>query len=170
MKTILIAAISANGMIAEGAQSPVDWTSPTDKHIFKTKTQEAGVVIFGRRTFEIDFRGKPLQGRLNVILTRGKKLENISGQLHFTDGTPTQVLEEIAHLGYTECVIGGGQSVFTSFLNEGCVDEIWLTLEPIVFARGVHFLTDLDTHIRLSLASVERLGEDELLVKYLISK
>ena len=61
-------AITADGMIARDHSHFPDWTCPADKKMFKELTQKAGVVIFGSRTFETI--GKPLGGRLNIVLTR----------------------------------------------------------------------------------------------------
>lgn len=60
-----IAAMSLNRVIGRGSQIP--WHLPEDFKWFKTKTT-GNVVVMGRKTFES--LGKPLPGRLNVVLTR----------------------------------------------------------------------------------------------------
>ena len=69
IKVILIAAISADGKIAERTdQNSLDWTSKEDTRFFIERTKQAGALIMGRKTFESI--GKPLPGRINLILTK----------------------------------------------------------------------------------------------------
>ena len=61
-----IAAMSENRVIGQGNKIP--WHLPEDFKWFK-KTTTGHIVAMGRKTFE-SLGGKPLPGRLNVVLTR----------------------------------------------------------------------------------------------------
>jgi len=170
MKTILVASISINGMIAEDEHSEFSWLSRREENLFETISKEAGVIIFGRRTFEANLSGSPLPDRLNVILTAGKRLENIPGILHFSNGTPDEVLREIEHLGYTTCIVGGGQAVFSSFLNAGLVDTILLTVTPAIFSKGLPFLSEVSHRINPTLEKSSTLQNGEVLLEYSLKR
>jgi dihydrofolate reductase len=60
-----IAAMSRNRVIGKGSAIP--WRIPDEMRWFRKKTL-GGVVVMGRRTFET--LPKPLDGRVNVVLTR----------------------------------------------------------------------------------------------------
>jgi dihydrofolate reductase len=62
---IAIAAMSRNRVIGNGGSIP--WRIPDELRWFR-RTTLGGVVVMGRRTFES--LPKPLDGRLNVVLTR----------------------------------------------------------------------------------------------------
>jgi dihydrofolate reductase len=64
----LIVAAGTNNAI--GKDNQLLWHLPKDLQFFK-KTTWAMPVIMGRKTFE-SLSGKPLQGRLNIIITRQK--------------------------------------------------------------------------------------------------
>ena len=66
-----IAAMSRNRVI--GRAGTIPWHLPEELGWFKQATL-GQVVLMGRRTFD-SFQGRPLPGRLNVVVTRGTKVE-----------------------------------------------------------------------------------------------
>ena len=66
---IMVAAVSANNVIGKDGKIP--WYVPEDLKRFK-KLTSYNPVIMGRKTYEsiIDSFGKPLENRLNIVLTR----------------------------------------------------------------------------------------------------
>lgn len=170
MKTILMAAITIDGKIAKDNSSGVTWSSKEDKKLFSEVTKNAGVVIFGRRTFQIDMKEKPLPNRLNVVLSQSAKYPTKKGVLICMKGKPHEVLGEIESLGYDECVIGGGEMVYSSFMNAGVIDELLLTIVPRIFGKGVSLFSNLEKQPKLTLAEHSPLGTGELLLRYITSK
>ena len=63
----LIAAVSNNGVI--GIENKLPWHIPTDLQFFKKVTLRKPVIM-GRKTY--DSIGRPLPGRLNLIVTRDR--------------------------------------------------------------------------------------------------
>ncbi len=100
----IVVAISDNGVIGKDDWMP--WRLSTDMKRFKALTM-GNPVIMGRKTF--DSIGKPLPGRLNIVITRNREWS--------VDGVKTanslQDAIELAQKGPKNageiCVIGGGQ-------------------------------------------------------------
>ena len=65
MDTAIIAARSLNGIIGNGSSIP--WRVKGEQAMFKKITM-GGILIMGRKTF--DAIGRPLPGRLTIIITR----------------------------------------------------------------------------------------------------
>jgi dihydrofolate reductase len=65
----LIAAVARNGVI--GKRGGLPWYLPEDLKMFRKRTVGSPVVM-GRRTFDalLAMRGKPLDGRSNIVITR----------------------------------------------------------------------------------------------------
>lgn len=70
----LIAAVSINGVIGKDGKLP--WHIPEDLKRFKEITR-GKAVLMGRKTFEsiIEYLGKPLPERKNIVITRQKNYE-----------------------------------------------------------------------------------------------
>ena len=60
-----IAAVAENGVIGRGLEIP--WHIPEDFKHFKAATM-GGIIVMGRRTWE-SFKGRPLPGRENVVVS-----------------------------------------------------------------------------------------------------
>ena len=165
IKIVLIAAVSADGKIAErGDQSSLDWTSKEDTQFFVKRTKEAGVVIMGRKTFETI--GRPLKERLTIVMTsllEGKTSQE--GVLEYTTASPKEILADLDSRGYKEAAICGGSSVYGQFLKEGLVDELFLTIEPVLFGSGVPLASGFD-RINMQLVDVTHLGNCAVLLHY----
>ena len=170
IKVILIAAISADGKIAERAdQKSLDWTSKEDLKFFIERTKQAGVVIMGRKTFETI--GKPLKGRLNVIMTSdpNRRIDSATlaevGVIEYTSNPPGEIIKDLETRGYTEVAICGGSSIYGQFLKERLVDELFLTVEPVLFGSGVPLASNFD-RINLELLDSIKLGERAMLLHF----
>ncbi len=163
MKVILIMAMTVDGMIARHSSHFPDWTCSADKRMFKKISQQAGVVIMGRRTF--DTIGKPLPGRLNVVMTRHPEQFDTMENLVFSNESPEKLLAGLAARGYQEVALTGGAYINTLFIRAGCIDEFILTLSPKMFGQGISLFSetiDLD----LKLLDVHRLEEQTLVLRY----
>ncbi len=165
-----------DGRIARSSDHFPDWTGKEDKKLFVKLTKEAGVLIMGSKTY--DTIGKPLPGRLNVILTRDRdrikneklkiKKEEKEGLL-FTDQSPREILKNLEAENYDQVVLAGGAQINTLFLQENLIDEIHVTISPIIFGSGLGLFTD-EIACELQLRSCEKLGEDLIYAQYLVKK
>lgn len=163
MKTFLIAAISANGMIAETAdQTSTDWTSKEDLAFFVSKTKEARVMIMGRKTFETI--GRPLKDRLMVVMTRGQGGEAMDG-VEYSNKSPREILADVEARGFEQAAICGGSEIYSMFLREGLVDELFLTVEPVLFGSGVPLATNF-ARLNLELLEMRALNAQAILFHY----
>ncbi|MBU4315319.1 dihydrofolate reductase family protein [Patescibacteria group bacterium] len=166
MNVLLIAAISVDGRIAKVSDQLADWTSKEDKRFFVSKTKESGVLIMGRKTY--DTIGRPLPNRLNIVMTRDfDASKNIEGLLEYTQKSPCELIADLQSRGYESVVIGGGASIYSTFLREGLVTDLYLTVESLLFGSGVSIVDDIDK-IQLDLQSVEKIGEQSVLLHYKI--
>lgn len=164
MKVIMIAVLSANGKISRIGSSKIDWGSKADLEWFKRKTKEIGLVICGRKTFET-FRG-PLKGRINVVMTH-KPIDTNSEDLIYTSDLPQRIIQNLEDKGYTQMAVIGGREIFTLFIKENLIDELYLTYEPI-FINGIDLL-EVQKDVKMKLLGLEMLGED-FVVHYKIQK
>lgn len=169
MKVVLLMAITVDGKIAKHTTHPATWTSKADKKVFIEATKSAGVIIMGQTTY--DTIGRPLPGRLNVVMNpKPDTLENILGTLEFTNTQPMELLKELEARGFGTVIIGGGSTINGLFLNQGLLDEVWLTIEPRLFGEGLSLFRGADVNVELQLLEVMKLDENVLQVRYRIIK
>ncbi|MDP2631532.1 MAG: dihydrofolate reductase family protein [Candidatus Uhrbacteria bacterium] len=164
MKVELIAAISVDGKIAESKDQLADWTSKEDKRFFVAKTKEAGVLVMGRTTYETI--GRPLPDRLNIVMTRDTSgLEGREGELEYTSASPSEILDDLKVRGFETVVIAGGAQIYSLWLREGLITDLYLTVEPVLFGSGVSLVDNVPAQ-RLELVSSEPIGSQAVLLHY----
>ncbi|MRG91931.1 RibD family protein [Polyangium spumosum] len=78
------------------------------------------------------------------------------------------LLVALAERGARELLVEGGRGVITSFLREGLVDRLVVTVAPLVIGEGIEAVGDLGTRkldqaLRLELRRVLHVGGDVLL-------
>lgn len=116
----LICAMTLKGVI--GNKGTMPWQLRRDMARFKKLTMGSAVVM-GPRTFESI--GKPLPGRLNIILTTNRKIQAPPNVLIAHD--PKQALELAAIREYAEFFAIGGATVYTSFLSLPQAEHLFIT-------------------------------------------
>jgi len=112
LKIILIAAVAKNNVIGRST-GEMPWHSKEDFQHFK-QTTLGFPIIMGRKSFES--LGKPLKGRLNIILTKNSKLkEKFEEIMIFNSLEQAYEYCEVAN-NEKIFVIGGGQ-IFKQAIN-----------------------------------------------------
>ena len=162
--------MTADGFIAKSVdQSPMEWSSSADKEIIVKKTKEGGAIIMGLSTYKTI--GKPLPGRLNMIMTYSPEAENnIENQLEYTNKQPSELLKYLSDKGFSEVILGGGTAINSLFLKAGLVDELQITIEPLLFGGGLTLFKDLDLDIKLELLEMKDLGSNVINLRYKVLK
>lgn len=174
MKVILQMCITADGKIGRTSDHLADWTSKEDKQLFVAVTKRAGVMIMGAKTYSTI--GRPLPDRLILVMSYDAESEqSIPGQVEFVKGDPADILASLEARGFKECVIAGGATINGLFLAAGLIDEMILTVEPVVFGSGLPLFGEVggapfaqDT--KLHLLSVDRLNETVVSLHYKVIK
>ena len=166
MLVFLIAAISANGLIAKDPNKPsTSWTSPEDKQFFVSRTKQAGVCVFGSKTYATF--GRPLKDRLNIIYTSKPKKIKPAPNLQTTKLPPNKLINDLRSKNYHQVAICGGASIYTMFLKAGIVDKLYLTVEPVLFGQGTNLINDnLNLNLNLKLEKLQKLSSQTLLLEY----
>lgn len=164
MKVFIIAATTADGFIGRDSGHTADWTGAEDKRVFVRLTKEAGVMVMGSRTFATI--GRALPGRRNIVYT-SRPNDIKAKDIETTNETPTVLLRRLKNEGAKAVAICGGTSIYDLFMREGLVDEVYLTVVPKLFGKGVSlFASVLD--IDLLLQEVTKLGDGSLLLHYTV--
>ncbi|MEX0603639.1 MAG: dihydrofolate reductase [Marinobacter sp.] len=122
MRKALIVAMSRNRVI--GRNNALPWYLPEDLRYFKQATM-GKPIIMGRKTW--DSIGRPLPGRLNIVVTRDRDWQPPAGAVRdtsleqaFVRATAQAELED----GDEVMVIGGGQ-IFADVLPQ--IDRMYVT-------------------------------------------
>jgi len=135
----LIAAIGENRVI--GWNNSMPWHLPADFKYFKDKTL-GKPIIMGRNTW--DSIGRPLPGRLNLVVTRQTNLQ-LEGAEVFTslEAAVGRAEEWARDQGAEEIMLIGGAQLYTQALIQA--DFLYLTRVACRPEKGDAWFPDFDT-------------------------
>lgn len=174
MKTILVFVSTLDGKVTKWDDPHVrKWSSESDQVYFSGIWKNSRLIVTGSSTFDAD-PVKPSPDHLLVVMTRRpsdyKKYE-VPGQIEFTDMTPVQLASRFEKEGYQQMVVAGGPHIATSFFKERLVDELWLTIEPMIFGAGASIVAAERLDINLKLISCEKVSDrGTMITKYSVLK
>ncbi len=109
MKVIIIAAIAANGIIGDSKKG-LPWHIPEEFKHFKDTTL-GFPIIMGSTTFSE--LGKPLKGRLNIVLRRTDETGSTQEDVLFFN-SPERAIEACKEKGYEKAFIIGGKQIYAA--------------------------------------------------------
>ncbi|HSX32014.1 MAG TPA: dihydrofolate reductase family protein [Candidatus Saccharimonadales bacterium] len=165
MKVFVIAAISVDGFIGplnSTTASSLEWTSKEDTQHFMALTKQAGVIVMGSTTYNTI--GKPLKGRRNLVYNATPidhpDVETITE-------SPQELVARLTREGHEQLAVCGGHSIYNMFLQAGVVDELHLTVEPIMFGEGIPLAK---TQLNLELLDTTKINDNALALHYKILK
>jgi dihydrofolate reductase len=149
-----IAAVDARGAIGKGGKLP--WHYSADMKFFR-ETTTGHAVVMGRKTWLT--LGKPLQNRLNIVLSRDSSIEPQESLLVLADVDSVLSLNE--SLTTDLFVIGGGQ-IYEAFLPR---IEKWIITEVPLRVKGADAFMPKDYLDGFEERDSKPIG-DELVVKF----
>jgi dihydrofolate reductase len=172
MKTILWAALTANGNYAQS--SPENPPRPEALQDFATQARAAGNFIVGRRTFagmqdstrvaQSEQTGNPFAGLDIVVLSQSVK--EIPGVKVVE--SPQAALAYLQAQGHTTALLSGGADLHNTFLAHGLVDEVIFDIAPVFEGKGLNLLLDQDRYLykHVQLLDCKPLGSGVVQLRY----
>lgn len=158
MKTILYAAITANGNYGDsdaGQMPKQEELSDLFNHATK-----AGNIVMGRKTYEI-FGGDEAFVDLDVVVvSRTASFEGVK-----TVTSLQEMLDYLKEKGYGQAFVIGGVTLQNAMLTEGLIDELYINVEPYI-ANGLDLGPTDGRFIELELAGHQHIGAGIIQIHY----
>ena len=162
-KIIMVMVTSVNGKITFGNDPDIyQWTSSEDSQMFFDMVKKADMVIMGSLTYQsIRSKINPNSGPFRLVITRNpQKFNNdsIPDRLEFSADTPLKIFNKYKSTYKNILLLGGGE-INSLFLKSKLVDELYLTIEPLIFGSGKDLIAESDLKINCNLLKVKKLNK-----------
>ena len=159
-KVILYIASSLDGYIAR-EKGNIDWLPQIDTLEYDKFYQTIDVVIMGKTTYDqvLTFGEYPYKDKRSYVFTRNQnsvKDENVE----FTSSIDEFVKDILPNVDGNIWLVGGGQ-IISTFVNHGIIDEIILSIVPIILGKGIPLLRNIQKETKLKL--IKSINHNELI-------
>ena len=157
-KNSVYIATSLDGYIAD-KKGGIEWLDsipiPDNEDMdYLEFTKDIDALVMGRTTFEtvlgfdVDWPYKKPVFVLSNSLTEIP--ESHKEKAHLVKGTVTQILEQIHDKGYLKLYVDGGLTI-QNFLKEDLIDEIIITIFPVLLGGGPMLFSELPHELEFEL-------------------
>lgn len=162
-KVRLDLAVTLDGFI-EGKNGEIDWAIMDDEMGFEDFLNQIDAIFFGRKSYDLWQSYTPAATNESekklLALTQSKDKYVFS---HTQKATGDDVVyindhiaEEVAKLKNKpgkDIWLYGGASIITTFINLGLVDELRLSIHPVILGEGKPLFKDIEKRLNLKLVN-----------------
>jgi len=159
-------AASLDGFIA-GSNDDLSWLGELDPDLegdpgtlsFPEFVGQAGAMLMGRRTFDVvmGFGGEWPYGDLPILVATSRELPDAPRSVSACRGDIRDLCRQAVGAGGDGNVYLDGGGIISQALDAGCVDEMILTVVPILLGAGIPIYTGAQRH-RFNAEHLGRLG------------
>ncbi len=110
-------------------------------------------IIMGKNTFEkvLSFEKWPYLIPVYVLSKTLKEIpSDLNDKVKIINGNLTEIIKMLNNKGYENIYIDGGKTI-QSFLKENLIDEIIITIIPILIGKGIKLFGDLNDDLKFTL-------------------
>lgn len=111
----------------------------------------------------------PVEGATTFVWTHNPTAAEEHEGVEYIGGSPKEVMEVIEKKGYKECVLAGGSTTNDAFVSAGLVDEVTVTIYPLLFGSGMKLLSG-KIDIELELIDSANIGDGVIRNRYRVIK
>jgi dihydrofolate reductase len=149
-KIVLNLAVSLDGFIA-GKNGEYDWCF-TDRDYGMTEfLKQIDAVLLGRKSYELllEIEADPYPGMTKYVVSNTLRT-GIEGVVILSGNWEVQI-REIKQLEGKDIYLFGGTDLTNSLLEIGLVDELQLSVHPLLLGKGKPLFQGFDNRIELNL-------------------
>lgn len=164
-------AVSLDGYM-EGPHGEYDWmyADPDPSYDYGDSARRFDTFLMGRKTYEKlrAFNDPSFQQYHNYVFSRTLKEVEEGFTLVQTD--IAAFVQELKSLPGKDIAVYGGADLLASFLNLGLVDEIAMTVIPVMLGEGKPMVGVLNDRVWLRLVETKSYANGNVILTYSVKK
>ncbi|MDI2585617.1 dihydrofolate reductase family protein [Psychrobacillus sp. NEAU-3TGS] len=162
-KAVMFIATSLDGYIATKDDS-LEWLFKVEgegDNGYSDFYDTVDTVIMGRRTYdwllEQELESFPYEGKECYVFSRTESQDNENVQ--FFNGDVVGFTNQLKNKEGKNIWVMGGGDLIHSFMKEELVDELIITVSPVIIGKGIPLFKEIDFETELTLKSVRRFNQ-----------
>lgn len=167
-KITMVMVSSINSKITRNSDPDIyKWTSKEDSQMFFNLVKKSDMIIMGAKTYQVVRHKINLNsGHFRLVVSKHPadyQKDFVKNKLEFTSQTPEQIFSQFKDK-FHHILLVGGSEINALFLKSKLVDELYLTIEPLIFGRGKNLIAESDLNIDCHLLKIKKLNKKRTLL------
>ncbi|MEK9196985.1 dihydrofolate reductase family protein [Ureibacillus sp. 179-F W5.1 NHS] len=165
-KVLLDLAVSLDGFI-EGQNGEIDWCIMDEEMGFNNFLNQIDTIFYGRKSYDLwgestpDIEDVDLQKQMESIHTKKKYVfsrtqKGTDQKAVYINENILEEVEKIKSQSGKDIWLYGGSSLITTFMNLGLVDELRLSVHPVILGEGKPLFVNIKQRLNLNLVDTRR--------------
>ena len=156
-KILVYIASSLDGYIAR-ENGDIDWLPETTESGYDAFYKSMDTVIMGKTTYDqvLTFGEYPYKDKKSFVFT--SSTQNKDENTEFVSDVEKFVKDGFPGAGENIWLVGGAQ-IIASFLKQGVVDKIILSVIPVLLGKGISLFKNLENETKLELVKTEKFDQ-----------
>lgn len=151
-KIILGLAVSLDGFI-EGPNGEYDWCFTDQDYGLSDFFKRIDTIFMGRKSYELaqTMEGEnPWKGMTTYVFS--KTLKEVKGEnVKLISGDIEKQINDLRKQPGKDIWMFGGAELLTTFVNNGWIDEYWLSVHPIILGGGKPLFQNIASRKKLKV-------------------
>jgi dihydrofolate reductase len=173
-KVILGLAVSLDGYI-EGPNGEYDWCFTDEDYGMSEFFERVDTVFIGRKSYEMVQKMNPENSEMGGMpkMTEyvfSKTLDSLKGDSILVKDNIKEEVKKIKSSKGKDIWLFGGAELTSSLMNLGLVDELWLSVHPILLGSGKPLFSGIKSRIILNLLNSKTYKSGLVSLKYELDK
>ncbi|MBK8014527.1 MAG: dihydrofolate reductase family protein [Deltaproteobacteria bacterium] len=168
-KVRVFVATSIDGFIA-GPNDELDWLSGREgvEDTFTPFFRQIGALLMGRRTYDVvsTFDGPWPYEETPVLVATNRPLSPDKTSVRRATGTIQEMVADARHLASGRDIYVDGGALIRSALDADLVDELTITLIPVILGTGVPLFAGTKLRHTLDLLGTRPIGGGLVEIRY----
>ncbi len=156
-KILVYIASSLDGYIAR-ENGDIDWLPEITESGYGAFYKSVDTVIMGKTTYDqvLTFGEYPYKDKKSFVFTRTN--QNKDENAEFVSDVEKFVKDGFPNAGENIWLVGGAQ-IISSFLKQRVVDEIIISVIPILLGKGIPLFKNIENETKLELIKTEKYSQ-----------
>lgn len=169
-KIILGLAVTLDGLI-EGPNGEYDWCLTDQDYGMGDFLKRIDAIFYGRKSYEMMMGvegGNPFAGIKGYVFSN--TLKDIKDGFELVNGDIINKVQMLKAAEGKDIWLFGGALLTSSLMNAGFVDEVWMSVHPIVLGRGKPLFVDIHDRIKMELLETKPYNSGLVSLRYSVLK
>lgn len=153
-KILLNLAITIDGYI-EGPNGEFDWCFTDQDYGMTAFLARCEAIVFGRKSYEVmlQYDANPYPDKLKYVFSN--TIQSVAGNAVVVSGDIVEQIKQIKQRSSGDIWFFGGADLLNQFLQHDLIDELHLSVHPLLLGNGKQLFPTLQDRKQFRLHAVE---------------